>query len=314
MAFLFINVNHDVGYESSESIPISTGYILAALKAGGFDGIILDDLRDRPLSLRNLEKWIRRIDPWVVGFTAYQSTMSRIRFLCRYIKSRHPKIQVVLGGPQVSAMPSGALEALCDVDALVRGEGEVILPAIGRALQAGGNLEEIPGITCRSDGRIIESGPVPEGPEDLDFYPSPYLANLLNLEGKNTAILLSSRGCRHVCWFCITPRICGGKVRCHSVERTIAEMEFLAGKGIKRFWFADPNFTEEQGQNGETTRRENQEGDYHSVLAPNQGRSRGSFPAEEAGASRSRHGGVRPRIRKPRRAQEYQQGDILEAA
>ena len=244
MSFLFINVNHDVGYESSESIPISTGYILAALKAAGFEGIILDDLRDRPLSLRNLEKWIRRIDPVVVGFTAYQSTMSRIRFLCRYIKSRHRKIQVVLGGPQVLAMPSQALEALGDVDVLVRGEAEVVLPAMARKLQAGEPLESIEGITCKCDGRIIDTGPGPEPPEDLDDYPSPYLANLLDLSGKHTAILLSSRGCRHVCWFCITPRICRGKVRYHSIERTLAEMELLAGEGIERFWFADPNFTE----------------------------------------------------------------------
>ena len=244
MSFLFINVNHDVGYESSESIPISTGYILAALKAAGFEGIILDDLRDRPLSLRNLEKWIRRIDPVVVGFTAYQSTMSRIRFLCRYIKSRHRKIHVVLGGPQVLAMPSQALEALGDVDVLVRGEAEVVLPAMARKLQAGEPLESIEGITCKCDGRIIDTGPGPEPPEDLDDYPSPYLANLLDLSGKHTAILLSSRGCRHVCWFCITPRICRGKVRYHSIERTLAEMELLAGEGIERFWFADPNFTE----------------------------------------------------------------------
>ncbi len=244
MSFLFINVNHDVGYESSESIPISTGYILAALKAAGFEGIILDDLRDRPLTLRNLEKWIRRIDPVVVGFTAYQSTMSRIRFLCRYIKSRHRKIHVVLGGPQVLAMPSQALEALGDVDVLVRGEAEVVLPAMARKLQAGESLESIEGITCKRDGRIIDTGPGPEPPQDLDDYPSPYLANLLDLSGKNTAILLSSRGCRHVCWFCITPRICRGKVRYHSIERTLAEMELLAGEGIERFWFADPNFTE----------------------------------------------------------------------
>jgi radical SAM superfamily enzyme YgiQ (UPF0313 family) len=244
VSFLFINVNHDVGAESSESIPISTGYILAALKAAGFEGIILDDLRDRPLTLKNLEKWIRRIDPVVVGFTVYQSTMSRIRFLCRYIKSRHRKIQVVLGGPQVLAMPSQALEALGDVDVLVRGEAEVVLPAMARKLQPGEPLDSVEGITCKCDGRIIDTGPGPEPPEDLDDYPSPYLANLLDLSGKHTAILLSSRGCRHVCWFCITPRICRGKVRYHSIERTLAEMELLAGEGIERFWFADPNFTE----------------------------------------------------------------------
>jgi radical SAM superfamily enzyme YgiQ (UPF0313 family) len=244
VSFLFINVNHDVGYESSESIPISTSYILAALKAGGFEGIILDDLRDRPLTLKNLEKWIRRIDPWVIGFTVYQSTMSRIRFLCRYIKSRHRKIHVVLGGPQVLAMPSQALEALEDVDVLVRGEAEVVLPAMAGKLRAGEPLESVEGITCKCDGRIIDTGPGPEPPQDLDNYPSPYLTNLLDLSGKNTAILLSSRGCRHVCWFCITPRICRGKVRYHSVERTLDEMEFLAGEGVERFWFADPNFTE----------------------------------------------------------------------
>lgn len=244
MSFLFINVNHDVGYESSESIPISTGYILAALKAGGFEGIILDDLRDRPLTLRNLEKWIRRIDPQVVGFTAYQSTMSRIRFLCRYIKSRHRKIHVVLGGPQILTMPSHALEALGDVDVFVRGEAEVVLPAMARKLQAGEPLESVKGITCKRDGQIIDTGPGPEPPQDLDDYPSPYLANLLDLSGKHTAILLSSRGCRHVCWFCITPHICQGKVRYHSIGRTVAEMELLAGEGIERFWFADPNFTE----------------------------------------------------------------------
>jgi hypothetical protein len=78
VSFLFLNVNHDVGYESSESIPISLGYLLAYLKSGGRQGVILDDLRDRTLSLRTLESWLRRIRPRVVGFTTYQSTIDRI--------------------------------------------------------------------------------------------------------------------------------------------------------------------------------------------------------------------------------------------
>ncbi len=244
MSFLFINVNHDVGYESSESIPISSGYILAALKTKGHKGIIIDDLLDRPLTLRNLEVWIRRIDPQVIGFTAYQSTMNRIRFLSRYIKSRHRHIHIVLGGPQAISMPSMALEELVDVDALVRGEAEVVVLEMAKVLDAEENLENVPGITCKCNGRIVDTDPEPDLPEDLDVYPSPYLTKTLNLEGKDTAILLSSRGCRHVCLFCITPSICKGKIRYHSVERVVAEMELLAGEGIGRFWFADPNFTE----------------------------------------------------------------------
>lgn len=248
VTFLLINVNHDVGYQSSESIPISLGYILAAVHAAGGRGVILDDLRDRPLTFKSLERWILRLDPEVVGFTVYQSTMHRVRFLARYLKSRHRKIHLVLGGPQIAAMPSEALEELEDVDALARSDGEVVLPAIGRALAAGESLESVPGITCRCGGGILDTDPGVAPPADLDQYPSPYLTELLNLEGKDTAILLSSRGCSHTCWFCITPHICKGRVRFHSVTRTVDEMQFLAARGIQRFWFADPNFTEDRGR------------------------------------------------------------------
>lgn len=243
--FLFINVNHDVGYESSESIPISMGYILSSLREQGSEGIIIDDLRDRPLTLKTLEKWIHRLDPDVIGFTAYQSTMNRIRFLSRYIKSRHRHITVVLGGPQAFAMPSRALEELEDIDLLVRGEGELVTRLIADTIDSEEELEKVEGITCRCNGRIVDTGLGPDAPDDLDRYPSPYLTGVINLEGKNTAILISSRGCRHVCRFCITPRMYHGKTRYHSIDRVIDEMETLAGTGIDRFWFADPNFTDD---------------------------------------------------------------------
>lgn len=245
MDCLFINVNHDVGFESSESNPISLGYILAVLKKRGHRGIILDDVRDRPLRLNMLEKWLRRTRAGLVGFTAYQSTMGRIRFLCRYIKMSHPDIVIVLGGPQAVKMPSEGLEDLLDVDVLVRGEGEIVTAEIAEALDEGRDLSTVPGITCRVDGRVVDTAAPADPPEDLDEYESPYLADLINLEGKDTAIMLSSRGCSHACMFCITPAICRGKVRYHSIQRTVDEMQRLTEIGIQRFWFADPNFTED---------------------------------------------------------------------
>jgi radical SAM superfamily enzyme YgiQ (UPF0313 family) len=242
--FLFVNVNHDVGFESSESLPISLGYILAALKARGHDGLIVDDLRDRTLTLGDLERLIMRHDPALIGFTAYQSTMERIRYLCRYIKSRHRRIKIALGGPQALLMPSAALGALEDVDVLVRQDGEHVMPLVAEALARDSGLETVPGIACKCGGGILDTDFDPAQPTDLDEYPSPYLADLFDLTGKDTAILLSSRGCGHYCRFCITPGVCKGKVRFHSVERTLDEMEFLADKGIQRFWFADPSFTE----------------------------------------------------------------------
>jgi anaerobic magnesium-protoporphyrin IX monomethyl ester cyclase len=241
---ILINVNHDVGFESSESIPISLGYILAFVEKSGSKGIILDDLLDRPLSFSDLQSWIKKIEPGLIGFTAYQSTMERIRFLSRYIKSGHPDISIALGGPQIVGIPSEALDHLPDVDLLVHGEGELVFSEVIKCIENKGSLKEVEGLSYRQDGHVRRNGAGPVPPDDLDIYPSPYLDGILNLQGKDTAILLSSRGCKHACLFCMTPSVCNGRIRYHSVDRVVEEMDFLTRRGIQRFWFADPNFTE----------------------------------------------------------------------
>jgi len=245
---ILINVNHDVGFESSESIPISLGYIMAFVEKEGSRGIILDDLLDRPLSFSDLELWIQKTEPGLIGFTAYQSTMERIRFLSRYIKSRHSEITIALGGPQVVGMPSEALDHLPDIDLLVHGEGEIVFSEIIRCIENNASMAEISGLSYRRDGHIERNGGGPLPPDDLDTYPSPYLAGILNLQGKDTAILLSSRGCKHSCLFCMTPSVCNGRIRYHSTDRVVEEMDFLSQRGIQRFWFADPNFTENRNR------------------------------------------------------------------
>ena len=78
---------------------------------------------------------------------------------------------------------------------------------------------------------------------DMDLFPSPYLSGVINLKGKNMASMLTSRGCEHVCKFCVTPFVNSMKIRYHSVERVLDEMEYIVSKGVGRFWIADPNFT-----------------------------------------------------------------------
>ena len=76
MEFLFINVNHK---DSPQAIPLPMAYILAYLRRLGHRGIILDDLLNRRLSLYTLEKWIAKLRPALIGFTACQENMETIR-------------------------------------------------------------------------------------------------------------------------------------------------------------------------------------------------------------------------------------------
>jgi anaerobic magnesium-protoporphyrin IX monomethyl ester cyclase len=218
------------------------GYILAYLKRLGYGGVILDDLQDRPLSLYALEMWIEKLRPIVVGFTAYQHNMDRIRFFAYYIKSNHKNITIMLGGPQAIFVPSAALGELEDVDIICRGEGETVTAEIAKCLEKNRPLSTVNGITFRDGNNIIDTPPSPSLVEDLDEFPSPYLDGLINLDGKHLAVIFSSRGCRFNCLFCISPSIGGRKLRYHSARRVLDEMEYLTANGIDRFWFADSTF------------------------------------------------------------------------
>jgi radical SAM superfamily enzyme YgiQ (UPF0313 family) len=240
--FLFINVSHIKRLTSSDTIPVSMGYILAYLKCLGHGGVILDDVQGRPLSLYALETWIRKLKPAAVGFTAYQHNMERIRFFAHYVKSHYQNIRVLLGGPQAIFMPSAALRELEDVDIICRGEGETVTAAIAECLEKNRPLSTVNGITFRDGDDIIDTPVKVDLVEDLDQFPSPYLNGIINLEGKDQALIFTSRGCKFNCLFCISPSVALGKMRYHSAKRVLDEMEYLTENGIKRFWFADSSF------------------------------------------------------------------------
>ena len=239
---LFIHINKNAPIFSSDAIPISEGYILAYLKQKGYSGQILVDLKDRPLNLHILKDFLERHTPIVVGFSTYQATIERARFYACFIKKFFPKIKIVFGGPQVTFMPAQALEDLGYVDILARGEGEIITFELLRCLKEGKGLDTVPGIAFLDDGKIYDK-PVLFSEMPLDNYPSPYLSNILDIRGKGAAILFTSRGCPFNCKFCYTPPAFNRTVRFHSIDRVLEEIEYILRLGIRRIWFADPNFS-----------------------------------------------------------------------
>ncbi len=240
--FLFIHINQLAPVESPDTIPISEAYILAHLKTHGFSGHILGDFLDRPLKPSVLAQAINTHKPRALGFTVYQENIERVRLWARYTKRLDPRIHVILGGPQITYMPSEALRHMPEVDFLCRGDGEEVMLGLAQALMEGKDIATVPGLCFLRDGRVIETGPVP-GVMDLDTYASPYLLDLIDLKYKQRVVMLTSRGCCYPCAFCYTTRASGGRVRFHSVERVIEEMRYLRSKGARDFWFADPNFS-----------------------------------------------------------------------
>ena len=228
--------------ESPDTIPISEATILAYLKNHGFSGQIFGDFADSPLKPRVLAKAIDASQPLAIGFTAYQESIEQIRLWARFAKKLSHTIKIIIGGPQVTFMPAEALRHMPEVDFLCRGEGEEVMLGLAKALSQATDIARVPGLCFLREDEVIETGPA-YGANDLDTYPSPYLMDLIDLRYKERAVMLTSRGCPYDCAFCYTPKASHKKVRSYSTERVIEEMKYLKSKGIRAFWFADPNFS-----------------------------------------------------------------------
>ncbi len=239
---LLININTSSTVVLFQSIPISLGYLAAYLKAHGFESSILDDLEDKPLRLGKLKEFILRHRPILVGFSAYQANIERIRLYAKYVKSIDDSIKIIIGGPQAHFMPTDAFLDLKYVDIICRSEGEVVVLDVIKALSKNEPLSEVKGISYMERNALYDNQLL-EGFEDLDTYPSPYLSEVLDLSQKDVAMLITSRGCVYRCIFCYTPRASGFKIRFHSAERVIDEIKYCIKRGIRQFWFADPNFS-----------------------------------------------------------------------
>jgi len=239
---LFININTPSNITSFQSIPISLGYVAAYLKINGFDSYILDDLEDKTLRLGELKQFILEHHPILVGFSAYQANIERIRLYAKYIKSIDSKIRVIIGGPQATFMPTDGLLDLKYVDIICRSEGEGVMLDVVRSLCNNDSLSKVQGISY-VEGDVLYDTELSKGFEDLDKYPSPYLLDIIDLSQKEAAMVITSRGCVYHCIFCYTPRASHFKIRFYSIERVMDEIRHCIEKGITRFWFADPNFS-----------------------------------------------------------------------
>src|SRR5690606_21729296 len=93
--------------------------------------------------------------------------------LCQDYKKVAPDTIIILGGPEVSYNSINLLTEHDFIDLVVRGEGEFTLRELLINLNLSKPIYNIPGISYRRGGQVIEN---PDSPliKDLDSIPSPY--------------------------------------------------------------------------------------------------------------------------------------------
>lgn len=204
---------------------------------------------------RNATRLILAGEPDAVAFSAQCTTYPPIVQLARLLKAERPALRVVVGGHNASFLHRETLAHVPEIDAVVRGEGEVTLPELAAAWRDGDEPAGVDGVTWRRRGELMVN-PARALLADLNVLPLPdySLASSLatyraacNLP-RAIAIVEVGRGCPHRCVYCSESVLWQRRTRTFAVARVVGEMRALReAHGAECFLLAYDQFTADRG-------------------------------------------------------------------
>lgn len=239
----FVQVDVSSGKDSKVVyLPYTAGVIVANSWCNE-QVALLYEFKDFIFIRKNIESVVNEMDePAVVGFSNYCWNTEYNLALAEEIKKKYPDCITVFGGHNIPNNIS-FLEKHSQVDYLCFGEGEVTFGNLLAALETG-EAESVPNIAYRKDGKCFMSETKSICRAD---YASPYLDGWFDRilekypEIEFNTILETSRGCPNSCAYCDWGPL-KERTRFFSLEKVLAEIDWIGRNKIRFVWGADANF------------------------------------------------------------------------
>jgi anaerobic magnesium-protoporphyrin IX monomethyl ester cyclase len=204
-------------------VPLQLLYVASALQRAGYAVRIVD------MRLEDLRS-IAIGDPVFVGVTCMSGPQIRYGLeFAKKARAENPRVPIVWGGVHPTLLPEQTAASEL-VDVVVRGEGEPVVGPLADRLAAREPLDDVKGVTFKSDGTISST---PDADLiDLDGIPIELPYDLLRLGSYPTlqagrAHIQTSRGCPSRCGFCYNTGFNKRKWRGKSPQRVVYEMAYV---------------------------------------------------------------------------------------
>ncbi len=222
--------------EDAGTVPIGLYYVGALMKENNHDVEILNwyDMKKKDAEIA--EK-LREKKPDIIGISIVHANRWGGIDIARIAKKILPRVKIVFGGIGATFLWQHLLKHCEEIDYIVLGEGEYSFLHLIACLQEGrdSDIPSVKGLAFRCNGKSISTGPA-DFVKDLDQLPMPS-------EHFVFQHIVSSRGCPSDCTFCGSPRFWGRRVRFHSPEYFVRQLEQLHQKGVSFFYISDDTFT-----------------------------------------------------------------------
>ena len=229
-------LDNRINEEDVSAVPMGLYYVGAMLRANGYAVDILNgyNLGRAPHRIYHV---LGEKRPDVVGFSILHANRWGGIDIARMAKKVNPNVTVVFGGVGATFLWEHFLTHFPQIDYVVRGEGEHSFLELIRFLEQEkkGPPAHIPGLAFRKTGipyKTMDREPV----ADLDSLPMP--ADHFTFQH-----ISLTRGCPAGCTFCGSPAFWKRRVRFHSADYFVTQMERLREKGITFFFVSDDTFT-----------------------------------------------------------------------
>jgi len=226
--------------------PLGLAQLAGCLEEANIPVEILD-ANALKIGWKELETAVAQTNADVIGITVHTPYVPDVSRAVRVAREAAPQATIVLGGPHVTFTPAETLQTLPQADIVVRGEGDQIIVDLARALEAGDDLERVPGLNFRRDGQIVETPSAP--PLDVTTLPMPAF-HLLPMDryywpvmGGPFATLITSRGCPFECTFCSEWSFWRAGWRPYDPEMVVEQLDVVVNRyGRRNVWFGDDCF------------------------------------------------------------------------
>jgi radical SAM superfamily enzyme YgiQ (UPF0313 family) len=224
-------------------IPLSIFSLVPIVKSEGFEPIIIDcNIEKDPykMLLKHLDNAICVCVSCEIGVQIKGAIK-----VSKLVKAKRPEIPVIWGGYLPTLEPDVVLNSDY-VDIIVKGQGQLTLKEILKALKKGDSLKNIKGIDFKKDGLIMKNETRPIVP--LEALPNfqygeetkKYLRNTI---APKTMMYISSEGCTHGCTFCSVSRFFNARWYAKKADKVINDIKKIKSEtGANGIFFSDPNF------------------------------------------------------------------------
>src|SRR5262245_58453573 len=193
-----------------------------------------------------VERLVRDTEPDLVALSVMTFQRTTALAIARMVRKLRPAARIVVGGYDPS-LASDAYTAGPEIDFIVRGEGEHTLSDLLRALDGGGCLEQVGGLSYRTrdgfkhnpDRAVLALASSPLRLPNRD-------ARLLTgytLLGRRVDVVETSRGCTFDCSFCSIIEMRGRNFHPYPIERVLADIADARAHGAEAIFLVDDNIT-----------------------------------------------------------------------